>query len=92
VRVNTLGAGRLVGDGVSQGGYIDSPFRVRNDINRTRIRGGRAAARFDAGDGWTIDVGGIGRGTRGRDSQYADPSGPPLTRWVSAQAKRRVSV
>jgi outer membrane receptor protein involved in Fe transport len=74
------GALRLVGYGVSEGGYIDNPVRGEKDINRTRIGGGRAALRLDAGDGWTVDLGGIGQWTHGADSQYADRDGPPLTR------------
>lgn len=71
---------RLVGYGASEGGYIDNPTRGEKDVNRTRIWGGRASARVDAGDGWTIDLGAVGQRTRGEDSQYADADGPPLTR------------
>jgi len=71
---------RVAGYGVSDGGYIDNPLLDRSDVNRTRIAGGRASLRFDTGDGWTVDVGGIGQWTHGADSQYADRDGPPLTR------------
>jgi outer membrane receptor protein involved in Fe transport len=71
---------RLTGYGVSDGGYIDNPLLGKKDVNRTRIGGGRATLRVDAGGGWTIDVGGIGQWTHGADSQYADRDGPPLTR------------
>ena len=71
---------RVVGYGVSEGGYIDNPVLDRRDVNRTRIGGGRAALRLDAGNGWTIDLGGIGQWTKGDDSQYADRDAPPLTR------------
>jgi iron complex outermembrane receptor protein len=71
---------RVVGYGVSEGGYIDNPLRGRDDINRTRIGGGRAALRLDAGNGWTVDLGGVGQWTHGDDSQYADRAAPPLTR------------
>jgi iron complex outermembrane receptor protein len=74
---------RVVGYGLSEGGYIDNPLLGRDDINRTRIAGGRATLRVDAGNGWTVDLGGVGQWTHGDDSQYADRSGPPLTR-VSA--------
>ncbi|MEG3169843.1 TonB-dependent receptor [Sphingomonas sp. LB3N6] len=71
---------RVVGYGVSEGGYIDNPVRDRRDVNRTRIGGGRAMLRLDAGNGWTVDFGGIGQWTKGDDSQYADRDAPPLTR------------
>jgi outer membrane receptor protein involved in Fe transport len=71
---------RLTGYGVSDGGYIDNPLLRKSDVNRTRIAGGRATFRLDAGDGWTVDLGGIGQWTHGADSQYADRDGPPLTR------------
>jgi len=71
---------RLAGYAVSDGGYIDNPLLGKSDVNRTRIAGGRATFRLDAGDGWTVDVGGIGQWTHGADSQYADRDGPPLTR------------
>ncbi|TXC72803.1 TonB-dependent receptor [Sphingomonas ginsenosidivorax] len=71
---------RVVGYGVSEGGYIDNPVRDRNDVNRTTISGGRAMLRVDLGNAWTIDVGAVGQRTRGDDSQYADRNAPPLTR------------
>ncbi|MBE2993162.1 TonB-dependent receptor [Sphingomonas sp. CFBP 13603] len=71
---------RVVGYGVSEGGYIDNPVLDRRDVNRTRIGGGRGALRLDAGNGWTVDLGGIGQWTKGDDSQYADRDAPPLTR------------
>ncbi|MEG3088798.1 TonB-dependent receptor [Sphingomonas sp. PB4P5] len=76
---------RVVGYGVSEGGYIDNPLSGRDDINRTRIGGGRATLRLDAGNGWTVDLGGIGQWTRGDDSQYADRDAPPLTRASAVQ-------
>mgnify|MGYP001342107654 CR=1 FL=1 len=71
---------RLVGFGVREGGYIDDVLRDRRDINRTRIAGGRATLRFEVGDGWTVDLGGVLQDNHGRDSQYADRDLPPLTR------------
>ena len=71
---------RLVVDAARQGGYIDKPLLGRDNVNRTDIAGGRAIFRVDAGNGWTIDLIGAGQRTRGADSQYADRSGPPLTR------------
>lgn len=71
---------RAVFDAESQGGYIDKPLIGRDDVNRTNIYGGRAIARLDAGGGWTVDLIGLGQWTEGKDSQYADREGPPLTR------------
>lgn len=70
---------RLVGYGISDGGYIDDTVSGRNNINRTGTAGGRAALRIDAGDDWTVDLGGTFQAIRGDDSQYADRDGPPLT-------------
>ncbi|MBB5984447.1 TonB-dependent receptor [Sphingobium lignivorans] len=71
---------RVTGYGLSDGGYIDNPLRDAENVNRTRIGGGRAALRLEAGDGWTVDVGGIYQTTTIDDSQYADRDGPPLSR------------
>ncbi|MCW2391762.1 outer membrane receptor protein involved in Fe transport [Sphingobium sp. B1D7B] len=71
---------RLTGYGITDGGYIDNPVRGVNDVNRTRIAGGRAVLRLDLGDAWTVDVGGIYQSTLIDDSQYADRDAPPLTR------------
>jgi len=71
---------RITGYAISDGGYIDNPLRGENDVNRTRIAGGRGAARFDMGDNWTVDVGGIYQWTNIDDSQYADRESAPLTR------------
>lgn len=64
----------------TQGGYIDKPRLGRNDVNRTDIFSGRAMARIALGYVWTVDLIGVGQRTDGRDSQYADRNGPPLTR------------
>ncbi|OYW45896.1 MAG: TonB-dependent receptor [Sphingomonadales bacterium 12-68-11] len=64
----------------TQGGYIDKPALGREDVNRTEVLSGRAAARFEVGAGWTVDLIGIAQQTDGADSQYADRDGPPLTR------------
>ncbi|RKF18946.1 TonB-dependent receptor [Altericroceibacterium spongiae] len=71
---------RLTADAASEGGYIDKPVLGRSNVNRTDILGGRANLRLAAGDGWTVDLIGLGQTTEGRDSQYADRHGPPLTR------------
>lgn len=71
---------RLSADGEIAGGYIDKPLLGRRDVNRSEIGGGRAALRWDAGGGWTLDLIGVAQRTDGRDSQYADRDGPPLVR------------
>lgn len=71
---------RLVGYGIGEGGYIDDPRRGLADVNRSRIAGGRAALRIETADGWTVDLGAAGQHIDGRDGQFADRDGPPLTR------------
>jgi outer membrane receptor protein involved in Fe transport len=63
-----------------QGGYVDKPLLGEDDVNRTTILSGRAAARVEVGDDWIVDLVGVLQATDGRDSQYADRDGPPLTR------------
>ncbi|WP_077147080.1 TonB-dependent receptor [Sphingopyxis sp. KK2] len=71
---------RLVGYMVSDGGYIDNPFRGQKDVNRVNVRGGRGTFRFDAGDDWTVDFGGLYQATLSDDAQYTDRDAPPLVR------------
>jgi outer membrane receptor protein involved in Fe transport len=71
---------RLVGYMISDGGYIDNPLRGQDDVNRVHVRGGRGTFRLDAGDDWTIDIGGVYQAITSDDAQYADKDGPPLTR------------
>lgn len=71
---------RVVGYGVTDGGYIDDTGRGLENINRTRVAGGRAAVRVDLDDGWMLDLIGLGQSTDGDDSQYVDRNAPPLTR------------
>lgn len=71
---------RLVGYMLTDGGYIDNPLRGQNDVNRVHVRGGRGTFRFEAGDDWTVDFGGIYQAITSDDAQYADKEGPPLTR------------
>src|SRR3546814_1443787 len=65
---------------LSDGGYIDNPLRGQTDVNRVDTRGGRGTFRFDAGDGWTVDIGGVYQAITSHDAQYADKDAPPLTR------------
>ncbi|PJG49371.1 TonB-dependent receptor [Sphingobium sp. LB126] len=62
---------RVVGYGVQDGGYIDDVLRRRNDVNRTRTYGGRAALRFAPDENWTIDLTGVYQRIKGDDAQYA---------------------
>jgi len=78
--VNDRVALRLVGYGITDGGYIDDTLRRRSDINRTSVGGGRAMLRVAPVEGLTVDLGVTGQATHGDDSQYADRDAPPLTR------------
>lgn len=66
--------------GSVEGGYIDDVGRGLRDVNRVRTIGGRGALRFDAGDGWLIDLTGVGQKIRGDDSQYAERNAGDLAR------------
>lgn len=71
---------RLVGYMLTDGGYIDNPLRGQNDVNRVHVRGGRGTFRFDAGNDWTVDLGGVYQSIKSSDAQYADKAADPLTR------------
>ncbi|WP_404480749.1 TonB-dependent receptor [Novosphingobium sp. BL-52-GroH] len=71
---------RANADAATLGGYIDKPRLGRDDVNRTRILGGRAALRAEIAPGWTVDLIGLGQSTHARDSQYATRGAePPLS-------------
>ena len=80
---------RLVGYTLTDGGYIDNPLRGQDDVNRTFVRGGRATLRIDAGDEWTVDVGGVYQAITADDAQYADKDAPPLTRHALVEQAAR---
>ena len=65
---------RLVGYGVREGGYIDDINRGKDDVNRVRTWGGRAALRFAPDEYWTIDLNGVYQHIDGDDAQYATRS------------------
>jgi outer membrane receptor protein involved in Fe transport len=71
---------RFTVDAAMHGGYIDKPLLGEENVNRTEILGGRAMVRFAAGPDWTVDLIGLAQTNRADDSQYADRSGPPLSR------------
>lgn len=71
---------RVVGYGVQDGGYIDDMLRDKNNVNRTRVYGGRAALRFAPDENWTIDLSGLYQHIKGDDAQYASRSVGQLER------------
>lgn len=71
---------RLVGYGVREGGYIDDAGRGKDDVNRTRTHGGRAALRIAPDEDWTIDLTGVYQRIKGDDAQYASTQLGRLTR------------
>ncbi|MEJ8629194.1 hypothetical protein P0F65_03795 [Sphingomonas sp. I4] len=50
---------RLVGYHVVDGGYIDNVRTATNDINRVLTSGLRGTLRWDVGDGWHMELGGV---------------------------------
>jgi iron complex outermembrane receptor protein len=78
--LNDHAALRVVGYGLSEGGYIDDIVRHRSNINRTNIGGGRATLLIEPGDGWRVQFGAVLQKIHGLDSQYADRDLPPLER------------
>lgn len=71
---------RVVAYRTQAGGYIDDPSRGLTAINRTDTIGGRATLAIDAGDGWGIELGGLGQRIDAKDAQYADAGAGDLTR------------
>ncbi|MCI4589768.1 TonB-dependent receptor [Sphingobium sp. BYY-5] len=65
---------RLVGYGVQEGGYIDDANRDKDDVNRVRTYGGRAALRIAPDENWVIDLSGVYQHIDGDDAQYATRS------------------
>ncbi|WP_066683043.1 TonB-dependent receptor [Caulobacter sp. CCH9-E1] len=65
---------RLVAYVDQQGGYIDDPLQGRDDVNRTRRSGMRAAFRVQLGKGWTGDLGVTTQAIASSDTQYATPA------------------
>lgn len=82
---------RVSANGEVQGGYIDKPLLGRDDVNRTTLASGRASLRLDAGNGWSVDVIGVGQVTQGDDSQYADRFGDPLSRSAAVREGYRAT-
>ena len=54
------------------GGYIDDRLRNLQDINRTRVDGGRLAFRSEFSPDWTLDITGSGQRTEERDGENVD--------------------
>ncbi len=74
---------RIVGYRVSDAGYIDDPARGASDVNRVRNTGGRVSLRYEPGNDWIIDAGGVYQDIAGRDGQYTLRGQPALTRSTS---------
>lgn len=71
---------RVLGFASVEGGYIDDAGRNLANVNDVRTLGGRAALRFDPGDGWMVDVSAVGQRIDGDDSQFAERSSGGLSR------------
>jgi len=71
---------RALAFGSVDGGYIDDVGRGLKDVNQVHTFGGRAALRFAPGDGWTVDLSGVGQRIDGADGQYAERGGDGLDR------------
>jgi outer membrane receptor protein involved in Fe transport len=71
---------RMVAYRSRDGGYIDDRLRRRSNINNTDTVGGRIALGIDAGDGWSVDTGGLIQRIDAADAQYAEVRYGPLTR------------
>lgn len=71
---------RLVGYGGRDPGYIDDVTRNRRNINRTDLAGGRGALRLEAGNDWTVDLGGVYQRIYHADGQYTEEGQAPLAR------------
>lgn len=63
---------RIVGYGVRDGGFLRDRDRNLRNVNRAETAGGRAALRVDAGNGWLVDVSGVGQWIDARDGNYAE--------------------
>lgn len=63
---------RVVGYATRDGGYIDDRERGVSDTNRVDTVGGRATLAIDPGDGWHVELSGLGQRIDARDAQYAD--------------------
>ncbi|WP_324740318.1 TonB-dependent receptor [Tsuneonella sp. CC-YZS046] len=62
---------RALAFGSIEGGYINDTGRDLKNVNDVKTIGGRAALRFDPGDGWMADLNAVGQRIDGDDSQYA---------------------
>ncbi|WP_354291302.1 TonB-dependent receptor [Sphingomonas sp. PvP055] len=78
--VEGRGGVRVVGYRQRAGGYIDDPSRNLFSINRTDTVGGRVTALADAGDGWTVEFGGLFQAINAADAQYAEAGAGALQR------------
>lgn len=70
---------RAVGYKGQSGGYIDDSLRNLENVNRTRIEGGRIALRSEILSNLTLDISGFAQITEARDGQYINGNSPGLT-------------
>lgn len=71
---------RVVAYRQQAGGYIDDSLRHLRAINRTDTVGGRATMLADAGNGWTVEFGGLFQRITAADAQYAEVGAGSLQR------------
>lgn len=74
------GAVRLVGWGESSGGYIDNVASGRDNVDRTRRTGGRAALLWSPGAAFSVEATLISQAITSRDTHYAQPAIGALAR------------
>lgn len=78
--VQDVAALRVVGYGIREGGYIDDLLRDLDDVNTTKVQGGRASLRILPNPEWSIDLGGVYQRIDSDDAQYASRSVGDLSR------------
>ncbi|WP_162558960.1 TonB-dependent receptor [Sphingorhabdus sp. EL138] len=71
---------RALGYVQSDGGYIDDAQRKLKNINRDRIKGGRASLLFKPGDSWSIEADAALQTIHTFDGQFAELGERALTR------------
>ncbi|QTD57475.1 TonB-dependent receptor [Parasphingorhabdus cellanae] len=71
---------RALGYVQSDGGYIDDAHRKLKDINKDRIKGGRASLLFKPGDSWSIEASAALQTIHTFDGQFAELGERALTR------------
>ncbi len=80
---------RAVGYWIENGGYIDNIRLGLNDVNRTKIAGGRLNGKWHVSPDWTVVAGGTYQDVVTNDTQYAQESLPGLSRDTFIQEPHR---